>query len=127
MIRGIGVDLVSIARVTGVWQRHGERFARRILSTAEWPEFQAAAHPERLLAKRFAVKEAFAKALGSGIRPPMSFQLVSVLHGALGEPVLSTHGALSEHLAARGIARLHLSLSDERDATVAMVVLESAS
>jgi holo-[acyl-carrier protein] synthase len=125
VIRGIGIDLVSIARVAGVWERHGERFARRILSASEWPELAATRHPERLLAKRFAVKEAFAKALGTGVRPPMSFQLVSVLHGALGEPVLATHGALSDHLAARGIDQLHLSLSDERDATVAMVVLES--
>ena len=125
MIRGIGIDLVSIPRVTGVWSRHGERFARRILSVAEWPEFATASRPDRLLAKRFAAKEAFAKALGTGVRPPMSFQLVSVLHGAQGEPVLATHGRLAEHLAARGIARLHLSLSDERDATVAIVVLES--
>ncbi len=125
MIRGIGIDLVSITRVAGVWERHGERFARRILSEAEWPEFVAAGHPERMLAKRFAAKEAFAKALGTGVRAPMSFQLTSVMHGALGAPVLETHGVLAEYLARLGITHLHLSLSDEREATVAMVVLES--
>jgi holo-[acyl-carrier protein] synthase len=125
VIRGIGVDLVSIPRVAAVWQRHGDRFARRILSSDEWPAFAVARQPERLLAKRFAAKEALAKALGTGLRPPMGFQLVSIGHGALGEPVLSTHGVLAAHLQALGISRLHLSLSDEEDTTVAMVVLES--
>lgn len=125
MIRGIGVDLVSIPRVEAVWQRHGERFARRILGPGEWAEVQTATRPGRLLAKRFAVKEALAKALGTGLRPPMDFRLVSLAHGPLGEPMLATHGALARHLAALGVARLHVSLSDERDATVALVVLES--
>jgi len=124
VIRGIGVDLVSVPRVAQVWQRHGERFARRILSAQEWPDFAASTRPERLLAKRFAAKEAFAKALGLGVRPPMGFQLVSVVHGPLGEPALAVHGALIAHLASMGVERMHLSLSDEQESTVAMVVLE---
>lgn len=124
MIFGIGVDLVSIPRVADIWQRHGERFARRILAQDEWPEFLAHPRPERLLAKRFAAKEAFAKALGTGIRPPMGFHDVSVGHGALGQPVLAAHGALARHLEALGVCRMHLSISDEHEATVAMVVLE---
>jgi holo-[acyl-carrier protein] synthase len=126
VILGVGVDLVSIPRIAQILRRHGERFARRILSSDEWPAYLAAARPERLLAKRFAAKEALAKALGTGLRPPMVFHAASVRHGPLGEPSLAVHGALARLLAERGIARLHLSLSDEQEATIALVVLESA-
>lgn len=125
MIRGIGVDLVSIPRIAEVLARHGERFARRILSPPEWSAFVAAERPERLLAKRFAAKEALAKALGTGLREPMGFQSVSIEHDALGKPALRVHGALQNYIEQRGIGAMHLSLSDEREATVAFVLLES--
>ncbi len=125
MILGIGVDLVSIPRVAAVWQRHGERFARRVLSDREWPDYLASQRPERLLAKRFAAKEALAKALGTGVRGAMTFQAVSVLHDPLGAPALHLHGDLALQAQNRGIGRMHLSLSDEREATLAFVVLES--
>ena len=125
MIVGIGVDLVSIPRIAEIWQRHGQRFAQRILSAQEWPDLMASQVPERLLAKRFAAKEALAKALGTGIRGVMSFQAVSVQHDALGAPMLHLQEELAAFAAARGIGRVHLSLSDEREATVAFVVLES--
>lgn len=127
MIRGIGVDLVSIPRVAEIWDKHGERFARRILTDSEWPLLLASTVPARFLAKRFAAKEAFSKALGTGIRPPMGFHCVSVQHNDLGQPHLLIHGDLESHLKEKGIAHMHLSLSDEKDAAVAFVVLEGFS
>lgn len=86
MILGIGTDLVDIARMRAALDRHGERFARRILSPAEWPDWQASGDPARLLAKRFAAKEAFAKASGQGLRAPVTLGALAVTHDALGRP-----------------------------------------
>ncbi|NOU01075.1 MAG: holo-ACP synthase, partial [Gallionella sp.] len=66
MIFGIGTDVVEFARIENLFARYGERFARRVLSEREWAEFQANTNQRRFLAKRFAAKEAFAKAAGSG-------------------------------------------------------------
>lgn len=127
MIKGIGVDLISIPRVAEIWDRHGERFARRILTDYEWPSFATSTQPARLLAKRFAAKEAFSKALGTGIRPPMGFHSVSVQHNDLGQPQLMIHGDLQAHLNHQGIEHMHLSLSDEKESAMAFVVLEGKS
>ncbi len=126
MIVGIGTDLVAIPRMADIWQRHGERLARRILSAQEWPELVASRRPERLLAKRFAAKEALGKALGTGMRHPVVFEAISVTHDLLGAPGLALHAELQAFVQARGITRLHLSLSDEREAALAFVVLEAA-
>lgn len=121
------MDLVSVPRIAKIWDKHGERFARRILTELEWPSFLSSPFPARLLAKRFAAKEAFSKALGTGIRPPMGFQSVSIQHNDLGQPQLLIHGDLEFHLQEKGIAHMHLSLSDEQEAAVAFVVLEGHS
>jgi holo-[acyl-carrier protein] synthase len=76
------------------------------------------------LAKRFAAKEAFSKAVGSGLRHPVSLRRISVAHDAVGKPVLCFDKVLNDHLSGLGIAGCHLSLSDERDMVVAFVVLE---
>jgi len=125
MIHGIGTDIVEYARIEALWMRHGERFAARILSEGELVECRASSKPARLLAKRFAAKEAFAKAVGSGMRHPVSFQRIGITHDGLGKPVLQFEDALRTHLAQLGINGHHLSISDERDMIVAFVVLES--
>ncbi|MDO8292074.1 MAG: holo-ACP synthase [Gallionella sp.] len=125
MIHGIGTDIVEYARIEKMFARHGVRLAERLLSESELPEFQRSANPARLLAKRFAAKEAFAKAVGSGMRHPVSFQRVGVTHDGLGKPVLQFDEALRTYLAQLGINGHHLSISDERDMIVAFVVLES--
>ncbi len=127
MIRGIGVDFVSIPRIAEIWEKHGERFARRILTDLEWPSFEATHAPARLLAKRFAAKEAFSKALGTGIRHPMGFHSVSIQHNDLGQPQFCIHGDLASYLKEKGIAHMHVSLSDEIESAVAFVVLEGKS
>ncbi len=125
MIHGIGSDIVEYARIESMWNRYGLRFARRILSERELPEFRTHANPARLVAKRFAAKEAFAKAVGSGLRDPVSLRRISITHDGLGKPVLQFDAVLRTHLAQLGITAHHLSISDERNMIVAFVVLES--
>ncbi len=125
MIFGIGTDIVELARFETMLARHGERLAGHMLSEGELPEFRTHAHPARLIAKRFAAKEAFAKAVGSGLRAPVSMHRISIIHDHLGKPVLQFDGVLGAHLARLGITGHHLSISDERDMAVAFVVLES--
>lgn len=125
MIFGIGTDIVEYARIEALWQRYGDRFAERVLSAHELPEYRAAMQPARLLAKRFAAKEALAKAVGSGLRHPVSLHRISITHDGLGKPVLLFDETLRLYLAQLGINGHHLSVSDERDMVVAFVVLES--
>ena len=124
MIYGIGTDIVAIARLGLLYQRHPERTLSKLLAPAERAEFAAAADPARFLAKRFAAKEAFAKALGSGIRPPATLPAIAIGHDALGKPSFSYAPALAAHMAERGLSA-HLSISDEREVAVAFVVLET--
>jgi holo-[acyl-carrier protein] synthase len=125
VIHGIGSDIVEYARIESMWTRYGMRFARRVLSAAELPAFESCAHPARILAKRFAAKEAFSKAVGSGLREPVSLGRISITHDSLGKPVLQFDAVLRAHLAQLGISGHHLSISDERDMVVAFVVLET--
>lgn len=125
MIFGIGTDIVEYARIERMHARYGDRFAERVLSRHELSDYQASSDAARFLAKRFAAKEAFAKAVGSGLREPVSLRRISVTHDGLGKPVLQFDEALRSHLAQLGISGHHLSVSDERNMVVAFVVLES--
>lgn len=125
MIFGIGTDIVEYARIEAMWQRYGLRLAERLLSERELPEYHQHAHPARLLAKRFAAKEAFAKAVGSGLRHPVSLSRISVTHDGLGKPVFQFDEMLRLYLAQLGVSGHHLSISDERTTIVAFVVLET--
>ncbi|NLR74094.1 holo-ACP synthase [Leeia aquatica] len=124
MIYGLGTDLARVSRFQQGLERHGERFVEQILAPAERESFAQAAHPARLLAKRWAVKEAFGKAAGTGVRAPITLQALWLSHDALGRPLLCWDEAVAAWLAERGISRTHVSLSDEADYTVATVILE---
>jgi len=124
VIYGIGTDIVSTSRIAAVWERHGEAFARRILAPQEWAGFADASQPARFLAKRFAAKEAFAKALGTGIRAPATWHNIRVTHDELGKPVLDFDPELAELLSRRSIRSHHLSISDEKEMAAAFVILE---
>lgn len=124
MILGLGTDLVQISRIAGALERLGEPFARRILAPAEWQEFVASARPARFLAKRFAVKEAAAKALGTGMAQGVSWQHIQVHHDALGAPRLELQARARELQRLAGIDNMHISLSDEKDMVVAVVLME---
>ena len=123
MIYGIGTDIVAIKRLQGMWDRHGERALQRLLAPKEIADFVKAADKGRFLAKRFAAKEAFSKALGTGIRPPAVLSAIAVSHNELGKPILDFCGQLAELIKNQGLTA-HLSISDEADYAIAYVILE---
>jgi len=123
MIHGIGTDIVAIKRLQAMWERHGDRALERLLAPQEIAEFVAAADKGRFLAKRFAAKEAFAKAYGTGVRPPVLLASIAVCHDAHGRPLLDFRGQLAEAVEKHGL-KSHLSLSDEAEYAIAYVILE---
>lgn len=124
MIYGVGTDVVEIERIEKALERFGHRFARRILCDSELKRFAAHRQPAAYLAKRFAAKEAFTKALGTGIHAPANWHGVWVRNLPSGKPVLEYSDALKQLLARRGVGPSHLSLTDERGVAMATVILE---
>ncbi len=125
MIFGIGTDIVAVTRLRSMWERHGDRAVERILAPQEIPDFAGATDKGRFLAKRFAAKEAFSKALGTGVRPPATLSAIAILHDHLGKPVLGFSPALHALLEEKNL-KAHLSISDEAEYAVAYVILEQA-
>ena len=123
MIYGIGTDIVSIARIAGAIERHGERFARRILAQSEQQAFAEAAKPEHFLAKRFAAKEAAAKAFGTGFSDGLCMSHIAVTHDERGRPLLSFSGRAESLCGELSIGEHFLSISDEKDNAIAFVIL----
>ncbi|HEX2565584.1 MAG TPA: holo-ACP synthase [Burkholderiales bacterium] len=126
MIYGVGTDLVEISRIEKALERFGERFAKRILCEPELRRFAVHRKPAAYLAKRFAAKEAFTKALGTGIHAPANWHGVWVVNARSGKPSLEFSPALGELLKQRRVAQAHLSLTDERGMAAATVILETA-
>ena len=127
MIYGIGTDIVQVARMQDNLDRHGERFAERILAESEMARFLEHAKPAQFLAKRFAAKEATAKAFGTGFRDGLSLRHIVVINDQHGRPELQYYGVAREWAEKYRISQSHLSLSDEPDYAVAFVVLECIS
>lgn len=125
MIVGIGTDIVAVARLRAMWEKHGERALDRLLAPSERADFAQAPDKGRFLAKRFAAKEAFAKAWGTGVRPPVLLPAIGIGHDELGKPVFELGGELAEMAENRQLTA-HLSISDEADYAVAYVILEKA-
>lgn len=124
MIFGIGTDVVEVARIEASINEFGEAFARRILAESELSSYMQSQIKPRFLAKRFAAKEAFSKALGTGLRAPATFQNISVSHDDLGKPILLLATELQLFLKAKNITQMHISISDEKNLAAAFVVLE---
>lgn len=118
MIRGIGTDIVAVARIAALLNAKPEAFPERILHPSEMVDYQNAKDKSAFLAKRFAAKEATAKALGCGIGARLSFTDIAVSHDAAGKPLLTLHRAEFASL------KLHLSISDETELALAFVVAE---
>ena len=127
MIYGVGTDLIEIARIERALGRFGERFARRILCEPELRRFQGHKQPVNYLAKRFAAKEAFTKALGTGIHAPANWHGVWVVNLRSGKPTLEYSEPLRRLMAERGVGKAHVSLTDEREMAAATVILECAA
>jgi holo-[acyl-carrier protein] synthase len=126
VIYGVGTDVVEIGRIQNALERFGERFARRILCEPELRRFHGHRLPANYLAKRFAAKEAFTKALGTGIHAPANWHGVWVRNLPSGKPVLEFSDALKQLLSQRKISTAHVSLTDERGMAMATVILECA-
>lgn len=128
MIFGIGTDIVQVDRIQKNLDRYGERFARRILADSEFAEFSQVNDPARFLARRFAAKEATAKAYGTGFSDGLTFSDIAVGHDAQGKPELRLAGRAAELCKEMGIGRNYISIADESDYAVAFVTfMESAA
>ena len=128
VIYGIGTDICDVRRIRGSVARHGERFAQKILSDAELATWQARSvrWPERgirYLATRFSAKEAFSKAIGLGMRLPMSWRLCEIGKLASGKPRIVLHGGLKTWFEAQGLTA-HVSVTDESDYAASFCVVE---
>lgn len=124
MILGIGMDLCEIGRIQKALDRFGERFAKKILIESELERFRRNRKPAAYLAKRFAAKEAFSKALGTGIRYPVNWHNVGVENARSGKPMLKFSPALDALLKSRGVTNVHVSLTDEVSMAAAYVIVE---
>ena len=125
MIYGIGTDIVEVARIEASITQFGDDFAKRILAESEFASYEESAIKPRFLAKRFAAKEAFSKALGTGLRAPATFQNIAVGHNDLGKPMLILAAELQAFLLSKNITQMHISISDEKNLAAAFVVLEA--
>jgi len=124
MIHGIGVDLVDIGRMESTIKRWGDRFTHRVFTPGEREVCYGRSSPFSAFSLRFAAKEAFSKALGYGMRKGVRWRDVEVTHAPGGRPGLNLHGRSSAICREANINGFHLSLSDEGEYGVAMVVLE---
>ncbi len=123
MIFGIGTDIVEVARIRRNIDQFGLAFARKLLTDKEMLGYAEATRPAHFLAKRFAAKEAIAKAFGTGFRDGLSLRSISVVHNALGCPKFAFHGQGQVFCERHQIDQVHLSLADETDYAIAYVVL----
>lgn len=123
MIAGIGIDLVEIDRIRKIFDQYQDKFADKILTTSEKQELKLAANKPAFLAKRFAAKEALAKALGTGIKG-FWFSDIEITHDANGKPGFNFFGGCLEKVKAKRISQAHLSITDEKQYALAFVILE---
>jgi holo-[acyl-carrier protein] synthase len=128
MIYGVGTDVCDVRRIAATLDRRGDRFAERVLGPTELSVFHArrarvTARGLRFLATRFSAKEAFSKAIGLGIRSPMTWSACEVLNEPGGKPVIRLSGALAEWFDARGLTA-HVTVTDEGDYAASFVVVE---
>lgn len=126
MIFGVGTDIVEVSRIEAALAEFGDTFAKRILHARELAELERSHIKPRFLAKRFAAKEAFAKALGTGIRGVVNFQNICVTHDEMGKPLLEFSQDIQTLIQQKNIRATHISISDEKNLAAAFVVLETA-
>ena len=128
MIHGIGTDICDIRRLRATLARRGDRFAEKVLGPEDLRVFQARrtrveARGVAYLATRFSAKEAFSKAIGRGMRMPMTWRACEILNLPSGAPVIRLSGALAEWFAQQGL-RAHVTVTDETDYAASFVVVE---
>ena len=131
MIYGIGTDICDVRRIRASLERHGDRFAAKVLSDGEFATWKSrgARWPERgvrYLATRFSAKEAFSKAIGLGMRMPMTWKLCEIANERSGKPVIVLHGALKVWFEARHLS-VHITVTDETDYAASFCVVETST
>ena len=129
MIYGIGTDICDVRRIRSSLERHGDRFAAKVLSEQEFKTWKqrSARWPERgvrYLATRFSAKEAFSKSIGLGMRMPMTWKLCEIANERSGKPHIVLHGVLKEWFEQRGL-QVHVSVTDESDYAASFCVVEA--
>ncbi|MBM4351407.1 MAG: holo-ACP synthase [Deltaproteobacteria bacterium] len=124
MIFGTGIDIVNIERINGLMERWGDRFLERVYTEREISRCQRMGRPPECFAIRFAAKEAFLKAIGSGLRNGIQWTDIEVENDPMGKPLLSLHRRAREVLQTHRIERTFLTLSHDRPFAVAHVLLE---
>ena len=122
---GIGIDLVQIDRMERMLEKHGDSFAKKVFHENELKIFQNAKHPARYLAKRFAAKEAFAKAFGTGIAKGIAFPNIEISNDEQGKPFVLLHAKTKDKFIKSDAVSILLSISDEKLYTIAQVVIET--
>jgi len=125
VIFGIGTDIVEVARIESVYKRRGDRFAKHVLHEREWSDFEQSKQKHRFLAKRFAVKEAATKALGTGQAQSVLLRHFYVTHNSAGKPELFADACALEQCQQAGVNKLHVSIADETHYATAQVILEA--
>ena len=130
MIYGVGTDICDVRRVAHILERRGERFAERVLGPHELAVFRTRrskvdVRGVRYLATRFSAKEAFSKAIGLGMRMPMTWRACEVVKAASGKPEIRLHGALAAWFASRRLTA-HVSVTDEADYAASFCVVEKS-
>jgi holo-[acyl-carrier protein] synthase len=128
MIYGIGTDIIRISRIEAALARHGERFAARILGPEELAKYRlrkakVEVRGLRFLATRFAAKEAFSKAIGLGLRMPMTWRAAQILNARSGRPIVATSGVLLEFMEQHKLSA-QVTITDEAEYAVAFVIVE---
>lgn len=124
MIYGIGVDLVTIARLQKLISRFDNKIARKLLTADEYMFYETRQSKATFLASRFAAKEAFAKALGTGFRNGLSLRHIEITADNLGKPVVKLHAVAQQLIDKLGISHYHVSISHEKEHVIAIIVLE---
>lgn len=126
MVVGLGIDLVEVARLKALLERHPERAGARLFTAEELAECEARANPAECLAARFAAKEAFLKALGTGLRDGIAWRHIRLGNGTHGRPVIETTERASEMLDALGSTTVHVTMTHDAGVAAAVVVIEAA-
>jgi len=125
LIAGVGVDRIAIARIEATLNQHGQRFLQRVYTVNEIRQAQAKGNPARRFAMLFAAKEAVSKALGTGFRRGVGWQMIETIHSTLGKPEVSLHDAAQRRADALHVCNIQISLTDDDGVAMAFAVAET--
>jgi holo-[acyl-carrier protein] synthase len=127
MLIGVGIDIVEVPRFDAALRRHGKRFEERVFTSGELAACADRADRVLALAARFAAKEAFMKAIGTGWGQGLTFHQVEVRRARDGSPTIRLHGAAASKAAEAGVLAMHVSLTHQTGVAAAVVVLEGGT